>query len=108
MGPGHVGDSGGANHPLGQKSGEETNTLTVDESPEHEHELNATSDIGTVPVPTGNVLAAYLNGYGSGQDLTDLVGGTVANTGGQGHENMQPYQTLNFVIALVGTFPSRN
>ena len=26
----------------------------------------------------------------------------------QGHENMQPYLAINFVIALQGTFPSRN
>ncbi len=103
--PIHEGDG----HNLGDKSGEETHPLTVGESPDHDHELNATSDNGTVPIPAGNVLAAYLNGYGSGQDLTDLVGGTVVNAGSnQGHENMQPFLTLNFVIALQGLFPSRN
>jgi microcystin-dependent protein len=28
--------------------------------------------------------------------------------GSQPHSNMQPYLTLNFVIALAGIFPSRN
>ena len=33
----------------------------------------------------------------------------VANTGGsQPHENQAPYLVLNFIIALVGIFPSRN
>jgi microcystin-dependent protein len=26
----------------------------------------------------------------------------------QPHENMQPYQVLNFIIALQGIFPARN
>jgi microcystin-dependent protein len=28
--------------------------------------------------------------------------------GGQPHTNMQPYLTLNFIIALTGIFPSQN
>jgi microcystin-dependent protein len=35
--------------------------------------------------------------------------GTISPTGGgQPHNNMQPYLVMNFVIALVGIFPSRN
>jgi microcystin-dependent protein len=41
--------------------------------------------------------------------LSPLSGAAVGAPGGsQGHNNMQPYLTVNFVIALVGIFPSRN
>ena len=74
---------------LGQKSGEETHAFSLGEMPGHDHQLDATSDNGMAPVPTGNVLAAYRNGCGSGQDLTDLAGGTVVNNGAdQAHPNM--------------------
>jgi microcystin-dependent protein len=34
---------------------------------------------------------------------------TVPNTGGsQAHNNMQPFLTMNFIIALVGLYPSRS
>ncbi|NNE99955.1 MAG: phage tail protein, partial [Pyrinomonadaceae bacterium] len=28
--------------------------------------------------------------------------------GSQSHNNLQPYLTINWIIALVGTFPTRN
>jgi microcystin-dependent protein len=36
------------------------------------------------------------------------MNGSVSSVGGQGHENMQPYLTVSFCIALQGVFPSRN
>ena len=42
-------------------------------------------------------------------NLTSLKPSCVTPAGGsQPHENRQPYLVLNFVIALVGVFPSRN
>jgi microcystin-dependent protein len=39
----------------------------------------------------------------------DAASQTVLNAGGgQPHNNMQPYLTINFCIALQGLFPSRN
>ena len=44
----------------------------------------------------------------SSANLVNLAGATVATSGGgQAHENMQPYLALNFIIALVGLYPSR-
>ena len=41
--------------------------------------------------------------------MTALRSGTVTNGGGgQAHNNMQPYVTLTYCIALRGLFPSRN
>jgi microcystin-dependent protein len=108
--PIHVGTSFGAYHPLGQKSGEESHSLAVSEIPNHSHTLNASSSEATMPIPTGNVSAAASTfAYGDPTGLTNMHSNSTPNTGsGQGHNNMQPYTTLNFVIALVGLFPSRN
>ncbi len=108
--PIHTGRSdGGLDHTLGQKGGEETHSVFIQEMPGHDHALQAASANGDAPIPVGNLLGAYLNGYRDGTDLTDMAGGTVANAGGgQGHNNMQPSLALNFCIALRGLFPSRN
>ncbi len=105
--PIHVGDG----HQQGQKSGEENHSLTVAEIPQHDHTAQGSSDQATSPVPTNNVLAdsAPNEIFHTPTNLLSLHSGTTANAGGgQGHNNMQPYLVLNFVIALRGLFPSRN
>jgi microcystin-dependent protein len=109
--PIHVGSSNGAFHAQGQKSGEETHTLAINEMPQHTHQAKATNTLGTTPIPTGNLLAqtAPNDVFAAAGNLVDLRAGTIANAGGgQAHNNMQPYLTLNFCIALQGLFPSRN
>ncbi len=99
----------GSGHNLGQRSGEETHPLTVGEIPLHTHVAQASSSNANAPVATDTVLAAVNNLYHAPQDLVALEPGTVANAGGgQGHENMQPFLTLGFCIALTGLFPPRN
>jgi microcystin-dependent protein len=102
-------------HPQGQQGGEEGHTLSVQEMPNHAHGAQATSQTPAGTTQGGNLLAPTGGGrrpitpYGSPGNLTPLVSGSVANQGGgQAHENMQPYQVLNFCIALQGYFPSRN
>ncbi len=108
--PMHVGRSdGGQDHRLGQKSGEETHTLSAAEMPNHDHVLQATNTNGNNPLPGGNLLAAFLNGYRNPDNLTSIRSGSVTNVGGgQAHDNMMPYLALNYCIALQGLFPSRN
>ena len=113
--PIHVGSSNGVSHPLGQKTGEETHTLSTHEIPQHEHEARATSATVTSTDPEGKLLAVTSGGpfsiipYGDRTSPQALHGSTVANGGGgQGHNNMQPYLTLSYCIALQGLFPSRN
>lgn len=109
--PMHVGRSnGGGFHTLGQKSGEETHTLSLTEIPQHDHLLEASSANATVTNPSGRVLAATTSDvYTDSAATVDLLSGTSLNTGGsQAHENMQPFLALNFCIALQGLFPSRN
>lgn len=108
--PIHVGSSDGQAHLQGQKSGEETHTLSVAEMPQHDHAAKATATVGNVPIPQGNVLAdSPVQLYANPAALVSLKSGTVANVGGgQAHDNMMPYLAVNFCIALRGLFPSRN
>lgn len=104
--PVHVGNG----FTLGQKSGVETVTLSSAEMPNHTHQFNASSTAGNSPTPSNNVLAqvgAAL--YTDATNLTPLASSAITSTGGsQSHDNMQPYTTLSFCIALQGLFPSRN
>ncbi len=108
--PIHVGDG----HTLGQKGGAETVTLTAAEIAGHTHAAKASSTAANNANPTGRVLAASDPGQdhwrnAEAANMTALRSGTVTNAGGgQGHNNMQPFLTLGFVIALQGLFPSRN
>ncbi len=93
----------------GQKTGEETHSLTAAEIPQHKHTVQASTSNADAPVPNDNVLASTNNLYHDPTNQVILRLETVANAGmSQGHDNMQPYLTLNYVIALQGVFPSRN
>ncbi len=103
--PIHVSDA----HQRGSKGGAETVTLTAAEIAAHTHAAKASSAAGNQGQPTAHVLASVADIYGTPGTTTALRSGTVTNTGGgQSHNNMQPFLTLNFVIALKGLFPSRN
>ncbi len=110
--PIHVGRSnGGGDHTLGQKSGEETHTLTISEIPIHRHVVKASSSNANSRVASGQVLARGLNQYAAydSANSTNMHPETIPNVGsGSAHENMMPYIALNFCIALRGLFPSRN
>lgn len=95
---------------LGQKGGEEGHTLTEAEIPPHTHAVNASNSRASSTNPTGNVLGNIRQrAYKATAPDTALRDETVANAGGgQAHNNMQPFLTVNFCIALQGLFPSRN
>ncbi len=103
-------------HPLGQKGGEETHTLSAAEMPDHDHDPpKASSQAANTGDPAGNLLADPPLSVGqiySQQNATlnaQMASAMVANVGGgQAHENRQPYTAVYFCIALQGLFPSRN
>jgi microcystin-dependent protein len=69
--------------------------------------MQASKSDGDQNVPS--ILAAANNVYGpSLAPLTTLGGASISPTGGQPHENMQPFAVISFCIALQGIFPSRN
>jgi microcystin-dependent protein len=115
--PIHVGNSassGSTNHSLGQRSGEEGHVLQPSEMPAHTHTLRGTDGAPASSTPNGARLAPGGGGraavipYGPASDLTPLNANVVGETGGAAHNNMQPYQVVNFCIAIQGLFPSRN
>ena len=63
-----------------------------------------------MPAATKRVAASTAqNLYGPPTSLVAMSANVIGLTGGsQPHENMQPYTTIMFCIALIGIFPSRN
>jgi microcystin-dependent protein len=103
---------------LGEMSGTEFVTLLQAEMPAHTHFMQATTAEATVADPNGALLAqGAWSAQGNGGVIAQYSTGTpqvqMAPTslsvagGGLPHNNMQPYLTLNFCIALQGIFPPR-
>jgi len=98
------------NDSIGQKVGLESVTLSVNEIPSHTHQLRASNANGDTKFPQGNLLATGTHPYAHRiyqSNTLDINMGSQAimNTGGQAHNNMPPFLTLNCIIALSGDFP---
>lgn len=115
--PVHLGNSntiGSSDHTLGQKSGQERHLLTAQEIPEHTHDFNVATADATLqqnPPPDGGGVLAEANidmYHPTGGTQQPLAPASVSTVGGQSHENMQPFLTVNYCIALQGLFPPRN
>ena len=110
--PMHPGNGPGlSSRRLGERGGAENVQLNVNQMPSHNHgvQQNCSSEKGLSTRPEGNYPAvtagaSYAESF-DGQMGTDVVGN---NGGGQGHANVQPFQCVNYIIALQGTFPSRS
>lgn len=112
--PMHPGQGPGLSlHDLGETGGSQTVTLLESEIPAHSHSLNASQGDGTERTPGvagGQLLATGVGiaQYQTPGALTTLNPGAVTSAGGdQPHNNMQPYLTFYFNIALQGVFPPR-
>lgn len=95
----------------GQASGEENHTLIASEMPAHVHLANCNnSTTGSVADPTGAFWGSpSKNAYTATSPDSTMAANALGTAGGsQPHQNMSPYLTINFCIALTGIFPSRN
>jgi microcystin-dependent protein len=99
-----------SSYDLGQVSGTETVTITINQMPSHNHlvgcnnegsssaspstALPANTSVGNIYAPTADSIMA--------PNMIQPTGGS------QPTPIMNPYLTLNYCIALEGIFPSRN
>ena len=94
---------------LGERGGAETITLSEAPMPNHQHTLGGAAEVANQRTPANNYLAVGNSMYGDGSAALTPAGVPLPNAGGsQAHNNMQPFLTMNFIIALVGLFPSRS
>jgi microcystin-dependent protein len=97
---------------LGEMSGVESSTLLESEIPAHTHSVRVSTEDGESFIPASNrILGRSVGGFayqtsGAGAQLMAAQALPPAG-GGLPHNNMQPYLTLNFCIALQGIFPQR-
>jgi microcystin-dependent protein len=112
--PMHPGQGPGLSlHDLGETGGSETVTLLESEIPAHSHSLTASGAPGNSKTVAGGVLSRATGGNvylppGPSAPLVSMSPNALAPAGGdQPHNNLQPYLTLSFCIALQGVFPPR-
>jgi microcystin-dependent protein len=106
---------------LGQVAGEEAVTLLQTEMPQHNHGFSASTAQGSTASSNGGQLAKGLAGSKTQSNVGNLYSTALGNattplsptamglTGGNlPHNNLMPYLTLNYCIALQGIYPPRS
>jgi microcystin-dependent protein len=100
-------------HDLGEIGGSQTVALLESEIPAHSHSVSAANFPADVQAPDPNKALARSTGGNAYQSVTNanivqMSPNALAPAGSSlPHNNMQPYLTLNFCIALQGVFPPR-
>ncbi len=98
---------------LGEQGGVESVTLIQSEMPAHAHVTQGTAGVSNLNNPDGALIGRP---FGGGSDFVAPAGAPIVqmdptmiapNGGNLPHNNMMPYLTLNFCIALQGIFPPR-
>jgi microcystin-dependent protein len=107
--PMHPGQGPGLSlHDLGETGGAETVTLLESEMPAHSHAASMSLRPSDNLNPGGLALGTGNNVYAAPANLGSMAPQTLAPAGGDApHNNLQPYLTCYFCIALQGVFPPR-
>ena len=99
--------------PQGRSGGQANVALSIREMPPHTHQMNGSTqtggDVGFTTSSFGVTAAGKV--YGRATNLVAMNHGALPGTGGgtgAGHSNIQPSTVINFIMALEGTYPSRN
>jgi microcystin-dependent protein len=113
--------AGLTNYSQGETGGVATVALLQSEIANHNHFFNATTNQGTTATSSGNQLGlaqggtkqntfnANIYSTNPAQATTGLSPLAITPSGSSfPHNNMQPYLTLNFCIAMQGVFPPRS
>ena len=103
------------NYKRGTMAGVENVTLTASNIPAHTHDMEVANNPGNKGMPTNRIaIPTSINGavtasfYSTDASQSALLGsGTLDAVGGAMHNNMQPFLTINYCIATIGLWPSR-
>lgn len=113
--PVHAGQGPGlTRRRLGERGGAETVTLTASQLPSHTHSLLGSTDAADSAEPEDKLVGTTdFNRFfgGVAGSTTNMHPEAVSSFGtdeSSSHDNLQPFLTLNFIIALVGLYPSRS
>lgn len=99
--------------PLGTSQGEATHTLTINEIPQHTHQVYSSPEAPKLATPTGNTWSAIADSFSqnaptTGGTAAQMAVGSIKESGSSSaHDNMQPYLVLVYAIATTGIYPSR-
>lgn len=97
----------------GAKGGTESITLASNQIPGHPHTWEASTTTADQTTASGHILGSTTSVDIFEQNLNNPVqmsDQAIAEHSGSGstHPNLMPYQVVNFIIALIGLYPSRN
>ena len=113
--PIHAGSGPGLSpRKLGAKSGAENVTITTPQVPSHSHGFQGVSDTADTKDPAGAFLATLstedIYRVDMGATAVSMNSGAIgAHSGGsRSHSNLMPALAINFIIALVGIYPSKH
>jgi microcystin-dependent protein len=116
--PMHMGNGPGLSpRQIGQKMGSENVTVSASQIPSHNHNMRVSSAAGTQNIPSGGFLASSPGvrlfrptpPVGIALATNSIGSSPVPDPSGiQAHTNVMPFLCVNFIVALVGIYPSRN
>jgi microcystin-dependent protein len=109
--PIHQGSGAGQSYVMGQMGGVESVTINSNTYPTHTHSLQeSTQNQSPVANPSNNAVGGNLRIYSNQAPTTAMSNAmiSVASGGSQPHDNIQPYQAMNWIISLFGIYPSQN
>lgn len=100
----------GTNYNVGQQGGSETVSMSVQQLPNHTHQTHCYSQSSDSTTPQSCVCGvSSLNMYSATAPNANMASQSVSPAGGgQPHDNIMPYLTVTFIIALEGLYPTQN
>lgn len=105
--PVHMGSGPGlSSRILGEMGGVEAVTLTAAQMPAHTHSLNASTGSGAAAGKHPSV--SLVSAFGPATSTVAMAAGAISSRAAAAdpHENLPPFQAVNFIISLFGVFPS--
>lgn len=99
----------GTTYQIGERAGTESETLTIQQIPIHNHSFLCSNDIANSASPNNAVVGVSSATFAFlAEDASTPMKPAVSPTGGsQPHENTQPFLCISFIISLFGIFPSQ-